>query len=147
MPRLFALALLTFATPLQAAPQHFECGGAQVSIEVLDQAPLDTVLKVSRGERLSQLNFDNIDFIGGDCLANAQGAPRIVFQAVCAGSGCQDLSNWGVIDPISLKVLLVPADGNGEQAQRLLGHAPTPLALERLLSIGKEAQRLGIEVP
>lgn len=138
--------MMFMATPALAVPQVFDCAGSQIQIEVLEKAPLDTVLKVVRGERTTQLNFNDIDFIGGDCMAGRLGKPLIVFQAVCGGSGCQDLANWGVIDPLSLKVLLIPSD-NPDEVGKLLLSTPVPFKSGRMVDIGKEASRLGVDIP
>lgn len=138
------LAPLALISPLAEAQQSFQCGGAAIEIEVLPEPPLDTVVTVQRAQRKAILHFNNIDFIGGRCELDAQGESRVVFQAYCGGSSCHDLDNWGIIDPTSLKVLLIPSVDNTAQATRLLGKAPKHFDFGELLSIDRERVRLGI---
>lgn len=141
------LSVLVLAAPVVSAQSHFTCGTAKVDIELLPGLPLDTSLTVQREGRVTVLHFNNIDFIGGTCLNSARGEPRVVFQAVCGGSGCHDLENWGVIDPVTLKVLLIPDDDNTRRATQLLGVTPVPIAAKEMLSISREVERLGIPDP
>ncbi|MCA1856918.1 hypothetical protein LE190_13415 [Massilia oculi] len=99
------------------------------------------VVTVSRNGLGTVLRFRGIDFIGGQCMNAADGRPLVVFQAFCGGSGCQDLANWGVIDPALLRVLMVPTDGNRQAAQTLLGGALRAL---KMISVEREANRQGV---
>lgn len=116
------------------AKQAFQCAGATVTIGVDATLPLrstegaDVILSVEKGPRSTILRYSNIDFIGGTCDTDMNGSPRIVYQAVCSGSGCSDLSNWGVINPDTLQALLVPANDSLDATKRLLGHPPYSLA-------------------
>jgi hypothetical protein len=126
---------------------EFECGGAQV---VIDSAPkgfrspeeayaktgqlVQAQLVVVRGEsRVAFQSWKDIDFIGGACVADSKGKPYIVYQAFCGGSGCDDRSNWGIIDATSLRELLKPTDHNTERAIEILGAQPPPV--NRLVSL------------
>lgn len=126
---------------------EFQCGGARV---VIDSSPkgfrspeeayartgmrVRASIVVTRGE--SQAEFRSgrdIDFIGGTCIDDAKGNPRVVYQAYCGGSGCDDLSNWGVIDPIDLREVLTPSDHNTGRAREILGFPPP--RIDRLISL------------
>ena len=141
------LTSLVLVLPPAEAQQSFNCDGAIIGITVLPEPPLDTVINVQQGQRIATLHFSNIDFIGGRCDKNPKGEARIVFQTFCGGSGCHDLDNWGIIDPRSLQVLLIPSDGNKAEAARLLGKAPSPFKHEEMLSIAREVKRLGVSLP
>lgn len=73
------------------------------------------------------------------------GSPRIVYQAVCSGSGCFELSNWGVINPDTLQALLVPANDSLDTAKQLLGHPP--VLVGEKMSVSREAHELGLPTP
>lgn len=103
------------------------------------------ILRVDRGPRSTILRYSGVDFIGGTCDTDANDATRIIYQAVCAGSGCHDLSNWGVINPESLQALLVPADNSLDSAIALLGHRPA--LKDKMMSVSNEAHRLGLPTP
>lgn len=152
MLRIAACTLLaTLCAQPVLAEQTFQCADATVTIGVDATLPLLTTesaevfLRVERGPRATLLRYYSIDFIGGSCDTNANGEPRIVYQAVCSGTACHDLSNWGVINPETLQVLLIPADDSLEPATRLLGHPPV-LKGEKL-SVSQEAHRLGLPTP
>ncbi|MCS4249568.1 hypothetical protein [Pseudomonas sp. BIGb0164] len=152
MLRIAAFTLLaTLCAQPAFAEQTFDCAGASVTIGVDPTLPLlttesaEVLLRVKRGPRETLLRYYGIDSIGGACDTRATGGPRIVYQAVCNGSGCHDLSNWGVINPQTLQVLLIPADDSLEPATRLLGHPP---ALEgNKMNVSQEAHRLGLPTP
>lgn len=144
--------LFTMASQSVLAEQVFQCGEATVTMSVDTTLPLrstegaDVMLRVERGPRSTLLRYSNVDFIGGTCDTDASSAPRIVYQAVCSGSGCFDLSNWGVIDAESLQVLLVPASNSLEPAAHLLGHQPTLKGVKKM-NVSEEARRLGLPTP
>ncbi|MEE1925336.1 hypothetical protein V0R50_26505 [Pseudomonas sp. 148P] len=150
MPRIATLSLLAALVAQPAfAWESFECAGAVVDFSIdtslRSTEGADVILRVDNGSRSTVLRYGSIDYVGATCDTDSENRPRIVYQAICAGSGCFDLSNWGVIDPDSLRVLLVPADDSLEKATVLLGHRPT-LDGEKL-SVSKEAHRLGLPTP
>ncbi|QHD08039.1 hypothetical protein [Pseudomonas sp. R76] len=151
MLRIAACTLLALCAQPVLAEQSFPCGDATVTIGVDATLPLLTTesaevfLRVERGPRNTLLRYYGIDAIGGTCDTNANDEPRIVYQAVCSGTACHDLSNWGIINPKTLQVLLIPADDSLEPATRLLGHQPV-LKGEKL-SVSQEAHRLGLPTP
>ena len=108
--------LASILTGNSEAAQVFSCDGAEVRIEVVArESPIweeraEAVVTVQRAQAVTVLRYLNIDFIGGQCIVNAQSRPLVVFQAYCGGSGCADLANWGVVNPQTLRVLTVPSD-------------------------------------
>jgi len=150
--RIASLSIFTAIFSLPAlAQEQFQCGGATVTIGVDTTRPLrstegaDVILLVERGPRSTILRYSNVDFVGGECDTDANHASRIIYQAVCGGSGCHDLSNWGVINPESLQALLVPSDDSLEPAIALLGHKP--VLKDKPMSVSAEAHRLGLPTP
>ena len=146
--RIIILVALLFCPNLLVAEQKFECGDASITIEVTQSEKVNyltnTVLTVEKDNVQTKLVYQNIDFIGGHCVTNSKGYKRVLFQAYCGGSSpnCRDLDNWGIVNPTSLRVLLVPNNTNRDEAKRILGVEQ----LERppMLSIEKEKIRLGI---
>lgn len=149
------IAALSIFTPIFALPafaqQQFQCDGATFTIRVDTTMPLrstegaDVILQVDRGPRSTILRYSNVDFVGGGCDIDTNQASWIIYQAVCGGSGCHGLSNWGVINPESLQALLVPSDDSLEPAIALLGHKP--LLKDKPMSVSVEAHRLGLPTP
>lgn len=135
---LACLQATTLAEP-QPASEHFQCGGARVALDIVNTTETrmelrqEGVLRVAIDgvETVLRYRGGGIDFIGATCVNDAQQRPLVVYQAYCGGSGCRDLDNWGIIEPRSLRVLLVPNDHNRGEAERRLG---TPLPTLRLLS-------------
>ena len=152
MLRIAALSVFTAIFSFSASAQEqFQCAGATVTIGVDTTMPLrstegaDVILRVERGLRSTILRYSNVDFVGGECDTDANHASRVIYQAVCGGSGCLDLSNWGVINPETLQALLVPSDGSLEPAIALLGHKP--MLKHKPMSVSAEARRLGLPNP
>lgn len=102
-------------------------------------------MKSTDGESAIVEYTHRIDFVAGYCWADVKGAPRVIFQAYCGGSGCKDLDNWGIVDPETLQVLLTPRDSNSAEVRRILGMEPE--RPKKMLSVRKEAERLGMAVP
>ncbi|MNE37149.1 hypothetical protein D3C80_1309890 [compost metagenome] len=142
--------LTVFCLPAQAQ-QEFQCAGATVTIGIDTTLPLrssegaDVILRVERGPRATVLRYSNVDFIGGGCDTDANNESRIIYQAVCGGSGCHDLSNWGVINAQTLQALLAPSNDSLEPAIALLGHRP--VLKDKLMSVSEEAHRAGLPTP
>lgn len=151
LPALAGLILAILIAPSCHAAQGFSCGDARVRIEIVARdSPVwenraEAVITVSRDGVATILRYRNIDFIGGECFAGNDGRALVLFQAYCGGSGCKDLANWGAIDPVTLRVLMVPNDANVNEMQKLIGGGMLP-RLE-MLSVLSEARRLGIDVP
>lgn len=126
---------------------EFQCGGATVAIDSEPKgfrSPEEAYVRtgklvqarivVTRGEsRATFQSWKDIDFIGGRCVDDAKGNPRIVYQAYCGGSGCDGLSNWGIIDAVELREMLTPGDHNTERAREILGAKPP--GIDRLISL------------
>lgn len=151
--KLSTVLILLSLSATASAEQNFDCGGSTVRIQVDHQQPLrstegaEVILRVERqaDRRYTLLRFSNIDFIGGECDGSDQASARIVFQAACGGSGCSDLSNWGVIDPVRLQVLIAPSNESLAPVTKLLGHPPK--LNSQLMSVSKEARRYGLPTP
>ncbi|HWK99457.1 MAG TPA: hypothetical protein VNQ55_05905 [Parapedobacter sp.] len=147
----FALAIFGIQASAYAG-QKFSCGDAEVRVDIVSrnsaswELRAEAVISVTANEVSTVLRYwGNTDFIGAACVMDSTLAPKVVYQAFCGGSGCRDLDNWGIIDPKSLRVLLVPSDTNRTEAMRLLGK-PLPELPEKL-NLYVEAKRLGIDVP
>jgi hypothetical protein len=121
------------AATLASAQQTFSCDGATVEVSVSARGVRQLAaedglssIDVSRDGRSRVLSYtDGVDFVGAHCVKTAMGKSVVLFHAICNGSACQDLDNWGIVDPQSLQVLLEPRDGNRGDARRILGVLPT----------------------
>ena len=126
------VAFATLAPGHANAAQVFACGEAAVRIEVLTRnSPIreeraEAVITVALKGAETVLRYRFLDFIGGQCLTEGVARPYIVFQAYCGGSSCQDLENWGAIDPQTLRVLAVPREANRLEVQKMLGAPSLP---------------------
>lgn len=149
-----ATLLAAAAIPVAAFAQtnfveriEFTCGGAETTIEVIRRDSLqrelrvESVITVARDGVSTILRYwGAVDYVGGVCFRDSEDRPRIVYAARCGGSGCDTESNWGIVDPSNLRVLLVPADGNVEVAQGILGDELP--AIDPVISVAREDQRL-----
>ena len=145
---LLLILIIVCVQPLNAE-QVFTCSGSEVYIGIKEVPGdkynrVDVEFKVSRNTRSTILIFNNIDHIGGTCHKMENNAYRIVFQAYCNGSSCNDASNWGVVDPETLRVLLVPlpSDTNYSEAKKLVG-GELP-RIDTMVNVEGEMERLGI---
>ncbi|WP_426224905.1 hypothetical protein [Pseudomonas sp. DSP3-2-3] len=156
---IFSILAALAVSPVEASEsfsgeQEFQCGKSTVRIGVDHQLPLyategaEVTLQVERNadKRFTLLRYTGgIDFIGATCDTDTRGNPRVVYQAICGGSGCKVLDNWGVIDPEWLNVLLAPSDDSLEPATKLLGHKPSLSG--PLMSVSKVAHQYGLPTP
>jgi hypothetical protein len=133
-----------------SAADSFSCGGATVEFSFVKREAknvephVEAIISVSRGRRASVLRYDGkVDIVGGACVPNNKGKPTVVFQAYCSGSGCHDLSNWGIVDPADLRVRLVPNDWNRGDAEKILGRPLTKI--EHPVYVVDEAKKLGLK--
>jgi len=129
-----------------SAEYRFDCGDAQVEVSVetienpLPELRRRAKISVSHASgAVRELSYiGGIDYIGGHCVHDRNGQPYVLFQAVCGGSACKDLENWGIIDPRSMQLLLAPNDMSRAEAERILGKAPvTP---KNMLRVDDEAE-------
>lgn len=63
----------------------------------------------------------------------------MVIQGYCGGAGCHDLDNFYIVLASSLKVLLVPRNGddmNRQEAAKILGHVPVQISPVYSIQIG-----------
>lgn len=138
MKNIFILTVLLISSSFASAMDEIQCVGAKVAIELLPSSAKEhgfaALLTVSRNETATMLRYDaNIDYIGAECRTNQLGQSFIVFQAYCGGSGCKDLDNFGMIDPIQPRVLLMPNDSNRADAASIFG-GPVGV-LENMISL------------
>ncbi|MDP3260050.1 MAG: hypothetical protein Q8M34_05640 [Thermodesulfovibrionales bacterium] len=108
------------------------CGNALVEIvgikyhENYETHALQSVtITISRHNKKRVIHFNENNMRGeyfhAACIESKKKHPYIVFQNYCGGSGCRDLDNYGIIDAVSLKTLLLPSDNNRKQASKILG--------------------------
>ena len=120
-----------------SADTSFRCQDADVKLQSkpsespeIDSKFLAPVISVSVSERRrsTSLLFLTADFIGIECRKNKKGQTFIIFQAYCSGtaSECTDGANYGIIDPETLQVLLVPHPSNYDLAKRIFGQEVKP---------------------
>jgi hypothetical protein len=129
----------------------FDCAGSAVTIDVRKrgssnaarEALVSVVLTVLREDADSRdatvRTWEHIDFIGGTCISDDGGNPRIVYQTYCSGSGCDDQSHWGIFDAISLREVLTPGEQNSAQAREILGVELPRLSPRISVSLAKQA--------
>lgn len=133
MRAIIALAFLVFAPAAVAQPLTLTCENATVTVTYGTKGPFgyETVtLSVNNANTSIKKQYEFVWFHIA-CLANPTGKKFVVYQAYCGGSGCQDLDNWGIIDPVSLKALLEPSDGNHKKAESIFGAPLKPLFMSR----------------
>jgi hypothetical protein len=129
---------------------EFDCAGSAVTIDVRKRGSSATreglvsvVLTVIREDADSReaaaRTWEHIDFIGGTCISDIGGNPKIVYQTYCSGSGCNDQSNWGIFDAISLREILTPSEQNSARAQEILGVELPRLSPRINVSLAKQA--------
>ncbi|OAH98450.1 hypothetical protein A1353_02130 [Methylomonas methanica] len=115
------------------------CGETTVEVKA-DQAPdarlaLSKIILSAKSKTESiRLVFDNTvddprgaEYFLAACLKGKDQRSYIVFQNYCGGSGCHDLDNFGIIDAVSLRVLLAPSDNNRPIADQIIGYSVPPL--------------------
>lgn len=61
------------------------------------------------------------------CFSNDDHEKFIVYKAYCGGSGCDDSSNYGIINAETGRVLLKPSSGNCTKAKIILKKLPSEL--------------------
>ena len=132
--------LLVALLPIAAYSQNdgspgvaFVCADTAVEMQIHDsdvtdvsqrKYPVESIiaLTITRGGDRSNLTFRaGGDRAGGACTTDSQGRSRIVFVAQCAPASCGIEPAWGILDPVSGRMLLVPEDGNSERAVQVLG--------------------------
>ena len=123
----FTIALWICSTVAFAEP--LICDGASANFIYGKRGPwgYETVtLTVKRGETSIRKQYEYVWF-GAACLTGVSGKKYLAYQAYCSGSACRDLDNWGIVDPITLKILLEPTDDNRKKAVAILGQSLKPL--------------------
>ena len=142
---IFLTLLGLFYTGLSHAGEYIKCDSATVNFEFIGQKQgVKTIMIISRDDMKTILIYaDGIDYIGAECRPNNIGKKYIVYQAYCGGSGCHDLDNYGIIDPINLKVLLVPNDWNSKDADRIFKGKLT--RMKAVLSVEKHGKLVTLD--
>lgn len=112
-----------------AGESTFEGSCAGVGFRVLvvqGEHPLDNTytLSVLGGQAANVIHRSAVGgFFEVACLSTRSGRPLLVFQAYCGGSACIE-DKYGVFDPASRKLLLLPGEknvSNRREVQALLG--------------------------
>lgn len=138
----FGLLAICFSFSASADEKFARATCSKTTVEVKADIDPDSRVKAlskiilsakSKTESI-RLVFDNMvdDPRGGEyflaaCLKGKDQRSYIVFQNYCGGSGCHDLDNFGIIDAVSLRVLLAPADNNRSIADQIIGYSVPPL--------------------
>lgn len=135
--------LLALCSPLYVLADSLDCQGTKVTVDFANSNDYgaDMTLTASRDTKNTILWYYG-GFVGAECRKNPKGKYLIVYQAYCGGSGCKDLANYGIIDPISLEVLLVPNDWNRNDAKRIFGAEVEPIRIENMYS-AMQKKRIG----
>lgn len=128
MRRCTVFLLCAMACTPAIAGQQFSCGPARVFVTVesnndhtRDFAYAGVLTVETQGHQTVLQYRGNVDFLGAACVSDAHGIPKVLFQATCAGSGCHDLDNWGLVDASSLRIEIIPSDNNRRETQDRLG--------------------------
>jgi hypothetical protein len=131
MGKFFCLLVFAFITiPLSA--DEVRCGVAKYQVDKSgerSEGTLSVTLKVTSGKK-SIIKKLHDDFIFVGCLQNPTNKMfYIVYQSYCGGAGCDDMGNYGIVDPSSMAVILKQSHNNGKNAERILGREldPSPL--------------------
>lgn len=80
----------------------------------------------NKSELLSEMSYEWVHF-SITCFNGKENQQFVVYQAYCGGSGCDDLSNFGIIKADTGKVLLEPYAGNRSVAKEILKELPKEL--------------------
>lgn len=115
-----------------AVPSAFaestQCDAAKFDVDYTNKSPMgweQVRLSVINGQNKIAKDFEYVHYFIS-CLKNASGKSYIVYQAYCGGSGCKDFDNWGIIEPLPLRVLPDPSDNNHGKAEKIFGGTLTP---------------------
>lgn len=110
----------------------FTCG--TTSVEVFNASTADNPyfsLRLVRGQQHRDINFSSeLELFSVRCELGSKGKQFVLVNHTCGASGCA-ASNWGIIDPRRLKVILVPDQpyiGNEAAATDLIGHSLKPFS-------------------
>ncbi len=103
----------------------FTCNGATSNIKLTRQSFIkigyeEIELKVFNKHKNIKLVFYN-GYFGISSQKNHAGKEYIIFQQYHEGSSSRDGDNFGIIDPQTLEVLLVPNNENYPIAKKIIG--------------------------
>jgi hypothetical protein len=124
----FLLSTASLAEPAQGLavhPANFKCGNAQVRVfnSGHTNGPAFRVSVSRQGHQLNVLYSIEQEYLAIRCEKNHTGHPVLLVNNICSGTGCAD-SNFGIIDPQQLKILLAPDQrwkGNVIAAESIIG--------------------------
>ena len=133
----YLLLILTWVIGASAAQSaiaepndKFTC--STTSVEVFNASSADNPyfsLRLVRGKKYRDIDFSSeLELFSVRCEHGSKGKPFVLVNHTCGASGCA-ASNWGIIDPRRLKVILVPSQpyiGNEDAATELIGHSLKP---------------------
>lgn len=135
MNRIFLVfTILSLSTASTAEPvleqSDFLCGDAQVKVLNSEdiQDPTFRVLVSQDDQKLEVSYSAQKEFLFVRCEQTREGEAALLVNHVCGGSGCVE-SNFGIIDPQHLKVLLTPnphEKDNSVLAEKILGNPVKP---------------------
>ena len=123
----FFFIFSSFPLMLFAQQSHqFVCGDARVDLDdwgIYESSR--SLITVTNQGKDTKLWLRSVDYFGAECQKDAKDRDVIFVQAYCSGSGCTS-DSYGIIEPSSLRIRLVPTDGSGgtsnkERAKEILG--------------------------
>ena len=131
LPSLSAALLLIVSVHAGAKSYESKCGDSRFRVSVENRGhPLDNVYSIfgtSSGVEKQLFVAEDGGWLHAACVTDAKRKSLLLFQSYCGGSGCIE-DKYGIIEPVGLKLLLVPGAknvGNSKAASHLLGK-PVP---------------------
>ena len=102
-------------------PIVIDCGGAksQLSFEKTPENGVVFLITVSRGDQTIKTELNSNDYVGIHCQRTKSGRELLLYGGECGGSSCGGF-DVGIIDPVSLQVLLEPASWTSERSKALM---------------------------
>ena len=138
-PMRYLLLILTWfigvsATESAIAEPNDKFICSATSVEVFNASNADNPyfsLRLVRGGKHRDINFGSeLELFSVRCEHGSKGKQFVLVNHTCGAIGC-NASNWGIINPRSLKVILVPNQpyiGNEDAAIELIGHSLKPFS-------------------
>ncbi len=118
--------VFSFSTPSYA--QELTCENTRINYQLSPPSSygyesVTAEVFINDSELPSKLSFEWVHF-SIMCFTNIDNDKFIVYKAYCGGSGCDDSSNYGVIDASTGIPLLKPYTGNRTKAKKILKNLP-----------------------